>query len=234
MGAKHSRRILFVSMEYPPETGFGGIGSYVACVARMLARRGHEVHVLSCAPGQVPLDNLDGEVLIHRRGGIHVRGLARLTRSWHAAARLEAAFSCWREAIRLDANFDIVEIPDWMGEGLFIAASRRWPLVGHLHGPLHIIMQANHMPLDYAAWFGDRLERAAMRRADLITCLASHMATDLVEADWIRGSPVRILPFPIDMDRWLEVSPVRATRPTILVVGRIEPHKAQALMVKAA
>src|SRR5207302_4227610 len=48
MGAENSLRILFVSMEYPPETGGGGIGSYVAIIAPALVARGHEFHVLSC------------------------------------------------------------------------------------------------------------------------------------------------------------------------------------------
>jgi Starch synthase catalytic domain len=45
-------RVLFVSREYPPETGGGGIGSYVEAMARALVVRGHEVHVLSCVPGR--------------------------------------------------------------------------------------------------------------------------------------------------------------------------------------
>ena len=47
-------RILFLSREYPPWTGGGGIGSYVETMAHALARRGNEVHVLSCSEGQGP------------------------------------------------------------------------------------------------------------------------------------------------------------------------------------
>jgi glycogen synthase len=41
--------ICFVSQEYPPETGWGGIGSYVYEMARALTTRGHCVVVLSSA-----------------------------------------------------------------------------------------------------------------------------------------------------------------------------------------
>ena len=44
-------RILFVSIEYPPEPP-DGIGSYVAEIGPALVARGHEVHVLSCLAGQ--------------------------------------------------------------------------------------------------------------------------------------------------------------------------------------
>lgn len=40
-------RIALISYEYPPETGFGGIGTYVQQAARMLTARGHHVEVFS-------------------------------------------------------------------------------------------------------------------------------------------------------------------------------------------
>ena len=40
-------KILYISREYPPETGFGGIGTYTKCIAEGMAARGHEVHVIS-------------------------------------------------------------------------------------------------------------------------------------------------------------------------------------------
>ena len=40
-------RIALLSYEYPPETGFGGIGTYTYYQARALARLGHEAHVFA-------------------------------------------------------------------------------------------------------------------------------------------------------------------------------------------
>ena len=59
MATSRRLRILFLSREYPPETGGGGIGSYVHTMAHALAGRGHDVHVLSCVDGQVGEDSLD-------------------------------------------------------------------------------------------------------------------------------------------------------------------------------
>ena len=50
--SKHTNarlKIALLSYEYPPETGFGGIGTYTWYQARALAKLGHEVHVLSGA-----------------------------------------------------------------------------------------------------------------------------------------------------------------------------------------
>ena len=39
--------ILFLSKEYPPETGWGGIGTYVYNIAHALSDKGHSVHVIT-------------------------------------------------------------------------------------------------------------------------------------------------------------------------------------------
>ena len=39
-------RILFISNEYPPDTGLGGIGTYTGHIAEGLALRGHTVQVI--------------------------------------------------------------------------------------------------------------------------------------------------------------------------------------------
>lgn len=58
-------KIALLSFEYPPETGFGGIGTYTWYHARALARLGHEVHVLAGATSATPLrrDTHDGVVV---------------------------------------------------------------------------------------------------------------------------------------------------------------------------
>ena len=54
-------RICLVSQEYPPETADGGIGYQTHAKAHGLARRGHEVHVISVSPDHQQHD--------FRRGG---------------------------------------------------------------------------------------------------------------------------------------------------------------------
>ena len=75
-------RVVFLSMEYPPETGWGGIGTFVRDTARTLADRGHDVHVLSCVPGQEKSDRIDEGVLVHRRPRLARRLAASHTAAW--------------------------------------------------------------------------------------------------------------------------------------------------------
>ena len=61
-------RVLFVSKEYPPESGWGGIAAWVRANALALAGVGCDVHVLSCIPGQRRTTTADGPVRVHRFG----------------------------------------------------------------------------------------------------------------------------------------------------------------------
>ncbi len=56
-------RIALLSYEYPPETGFGGIGTYTRTQARALARLGHEVHVIAGATSRTSAP-LAGETVL--------------------------------------------------------------------------------------------------------------------------------------------------------------------------
>ena len=59
-------RIALISYEYPPETGFGGIGTYTHCHARALSRLGHEVHVFAGADHSERRTYRDGNVAVTR------------------------------------------------------------------------------------------------------------------------------------------------------------------------
>ena len=121
-------RILFLSHQYPPETGFGGIASYTVTMSRALSERGHEVHVLSCWDGKEPGDTREGDVFVHRRRVPRVPGLARLLdapgvrqvarplrvppdqASASPSLRMKAALACFREYRKLGHALTLVAI----------------------------------------------------------------------------------------------------------------------------
>jgi glycogen synthase len=221
-------------MEYPPETGGGGIGSYVANIGGALARRGHEVHVLSCVHGQAVSDRLDGKVLVHRRGALRLGPLERLLRSGKARLRLEISVSCFLEHYRLGLKFDVIESPDWMGEGLVFALLRSRPHVGHLHTPLFVLARHNDLPWTWDRSLGDAIERLAMRRADVVTSPSRMLVRDLVTEGWLRDGVARVVRLPIDLDRWAGLPPSEMAAPRVIAVGRLEPRKAPEVLIQAA
>ena len=225
-------RILFLSAEYPPETGWGGIGSYVKCIASGLVGRGHEVHVLSCAPAQQHRDYADRAVHVHRRRLFKVRGAyrVRLPLTLH---RLAAGISTFTWARRLGVPFDVVEYPEWNGEGWLFALLRRTPTVAHLHTPLSVMIRhcgdATTMDIQLASY----IERFSVLRADNVTSPSNLLADEVAAEGWNVEEGIRVVPYPVDWQTWAEIPPASQAPPVVQFVGRIEPRKAPEVLVHA-
>jgi glycogen synthase len=228
---QEAMRILFLSREYPPETAWGGIASYLACLAPALVERGHEVHVLSCVTGQQPSDRDDRGVSVHRRPRITTRVPYHVQRYGDAAVdRLRTAISCYLELPRLGTDFDVVEAPDWGAEGLFISLRRKYPVVTTLHAPIHVFRS-----VIYRRGIGsaDMLERTATRRSTVVVSPSGFLRTVLTRDGWLGKSVPLVVPNPIELDRW-PVAGQPSRRPSALVVGRLQNHKHPELVVEAA
>ena len=88
-------RIVFVSYEYPPQFG-GGIGTYVAAIARLLADRQHDVTVLTVTTQRYPCrENTDSVEVI------------RLPIPSGAGPEPMATLRCWQA--RSDAVADLLK-----------------------------------------------------------------------------------------------------------------------------
>ena len=223
-------------MEYPPESGGGGIGSYVASIAPALATRGNEVHVLSCIAGQRHRDYLDAKVHIHRRGLINIPELGKAERILKlpgTAWRFQTGISTFFEYRQLGVNFDVIEYPDWGAEGWLFAMMHTKPLVAHLHTPLMLIRRYNKQEINRDVRYSSFLEAFSANRSDLINTTTSLLYNELKEIGWLRDSNVKILSYPIDWQRWENTRPIEETQPTVLFLGRLEYRKAPEVLVKA-
>lgn len=125
-------KIAYISYEFPPETAYGGIGTYTQQVSSLLAAKGHHIEVFSCshAADQFNLE-LDTGVLLHR---------VRAANRKEFSKRLLDIFS---ERHRLQ-SFDLVESPEYGAEG--IEVKKHFPqltMVVKLHSPLFLINELN-------------------------------------------------------------------------------------------
>lgn len=117
-------RIAFVSYEYPPETGGGGIGTYLFGISSALAKRGHQVIVI-CG-GSTERIRQDGKLKI----------LNVCSCSDDFAIKAVEAFA--KE--HLQSPIDLVELTDYAAWGLEV--QRRFPgipSVVKLHTPSFVI-----------------------------------------------------------------------------------------------
>src|ERR1700761_1205001 len=111
-------RVLLASQEMPPETAWGGIGTYVANLAPALAALGADVHVLSVVRGQGRSDRvLAPGLTVHRRPLHRPAGPGRVTGLHQTWERLTLPAGVDRQIRALGIEPDVVEAPEWRAEG---------------------------------------------------------------------------------------------------------------------
>jgi glycosyltransferase involved in cell wall biosynthesis len=180
-------RIGLLSFEYPPETGFGGIGSYTWHHARGLAALGHEVHVLAGATQATPLrSDAEGPIHVHRywadgaaMQAFHALGRFRL---WWTRQRLQNAFSMYQGLRDLHRAhpFDVVEMPECGAEGALVTRWLDIPSVVRLHSPARLIMGSYDVRrLDIEAC--SALEQRALHTATALTSCSRFLAREVTD-----------------------------------------------------
>jgi glycosyltransferase involved in cell wall biosynthesis len=226
-------RIVFVSQEFPPETGWGGIGTYVDVLSEALVAKGHEIHVLSTVPGQARGTTERNGVVIHRFGQARVMGIGRLTRLPESWRRVWTAAAAARLLARLPRP-TIVECPEWQAEGLLIGVRRSLPLVVRMHSAARQLFPhtgqgdgLRHLDARLAA----RLEELSARRAAVVISTRSNLA-EMLPVIGVDESATHAIPYPV---RLPPPSPLADDAPPrVVFVGRLEPRKGPEVLLRAA
>jgi glycogen(starch) synthase len=119
-------RIGFITYEYPPDTGKGGIGTYSQQIAVLLQSAGVEVHVFAGSHTRNGFENMNG-VYVHRTLCTSVLDFR------------EKVVPCFR-AIHAQSAFDLIESAEIHANALEIKkAFPTIPLVVRLHAPNYIV-----------------------------------------------------------------------------------------------
>ena len=232
-------RIALLSFQYPPETGFGGIGTYTWHHARALAALGHDVHVLAGAREAAPMrhETHDG-VHVHRywadgRWMQAFHGLGRY-RLWWTRQRLQNALSMYRglRVLHAERPFDVVEMPECGAEGALVTRRLRIPSVVKLHSPSALIMGTYDVrKADVVACAA--IERRAINAATRLTSCSQFLADEVARVMQVRRR-IDVVTNGLDVD-WFDRSaadrdvharfgiPRRAL--TIVFTGRMERRK---------
>lgn len=225
-------KILLISSEFPPETGFGGIGTYVAHLAPALAARGHTVTVLSRTLGKKDTEvRVDGVRIVRvadREAPIDVwqkpfdARAAKLAKSHYDRAFTVAL------ALQDDpslADVDVIEAADWAGEAALVRAMLPdMPYVVKFHTPAKLVFGWNESGVSSA--FVDALhalESIAVQNAMGFTCPSQWMIRSCEETFGVPRGHVRAIPNPFASGPAI---PRRAaSERRVLYVGRLEARK---------
>ncbi len=198
-------KLALLSYEYPPDTGFGGIGTYTWYQARALVKLGHEVHVLAGAlnHGEQKIQELDGvRVYRYRVGNPWQWGLKPLNalRLWWAKGRIENALSMFRlfKKLAKEHHYDLIEMPECGAEGLLLNGRINSPTLIKFHSPAQLIGDFSRLSKTEMR-FCAGLEQTAIRRATALSACSQFLKTEVINKMNVQKT-IRVIPNGIDLD----------------------------------
>ncbi|PWT99634.1 MAG: hypothetical protein C5B53_05140 [Candidatus Melainabacteria bacterium] len=244
-------RICLISREYPPDTGWGGIGAYTYQMANALTDLGHDVEVVSLT-GDGSFNNgnhqikvttpTDSRIKVHRAtwedGLSELEVMSETTPFSHYV--LKSSLALWQTFLERHKQcpFDVAEVPEHLADGIVPATTKAVPLVVKLHTPLSkfhneklhgVVPSFDHQLICM-------LERISMLMADEICSpskdLAQYIANDLgvaIESIPIVRNPVNTNQFSPEG----ETAALPKRGPIILFVGRLEERKGIQYLIEA-
>ncbi|MEO6670831.1 MAG: glycosyltransferase family 4 protein [Ferruginibacter sp.] len=223
------KRIAFVSYEYPPDTGTGGIATYVYQIAHAFAERGMNVTVVCATPNDDAVVKENTNLSIHKLHCYKQREFILL-----APLRLAS--------IHEHDPIDLIEVPDYGAEGLYIKKHvPHVPLLVKLHTPAYLVEKLNryyykenwYRKLFKKYNYKKDKEYKAVKKADFILS-PSLSLKEIISKDW--NIPFEKIihaanPY-IPDDRLLAIKPNFDSK-TILYIGRLETRKGVYNLAKA-
>lgn len=113
-------RILMLSWEYPPKN-IGGLSNHIYYLSQALSKKGHEIHVITCEEGTLPIEENDNGVFVHRVSPY------KIDTDDFVKWVMQLNFAIIEEATRLITNtgkFDLIHAHDWLSA--FSAKTLKW------------------------------------------------------------------------------------------------------------
>ncbi len=210
-------RILVVNWLDRANPQAGGAEIHLHEVFGRLARRGHDVTVLSSGwAGSAEREALDG-LDVRRSGGRYTFNIA--------------APRYYRRALR-GMRFDVV-VEDLNKVPLFTPLWTTAPvvlLVHHLFGGT--AFQEASLPLATATWLLERTVPRVFRFAP--TVAVSHSTREDLRRRGLRAQEIEVIPNGVDLDRYTpDPSGQRYPEPTLLYLGRLKRYKRIDLILRA-
>ncbi len=236
-------RICIISREYPPDTGWGGIGAYSFLHANTLAALGHDVEVISLTKSDVltePLvqngadPNSGLNIPLHRAAwGSLLKELGTVWISLpYSHYLLKSSVALWKKFLAVhQANpFEVIEAPEHLAEAIFPALTRIAPLVVRLHTPQFKIVSEglNNLIPSFDQQFIGMLERISILSADLITSPSRELAHYVCNSTGLPIDKVKMISNPVDATIFRpegQHSWPQDGRLTVLFAGRLEERK---------
>jgi glycogen(starch) synthase len=197
-------KLALLSFEYPPETGFGGIGTYSWYQARALAKLGHDVHVFAghTEPKSTHTEHDGVRVTrLHKQGWLsNSLESLRQRRAWWGQNRIQTAHAAYlmlRKAVEKE-SFDWVEFPECGADGAIVTQLLQIPSMVRFHSPARLIMNIYDTPRidrEVTAF----VEQIGILGATVRTSCSAFLAREVAEKMNV-PTPIHAIPNGIDLE----------------------------------
>lgn len=236
-------RICLISREFPPDTGWGGIATFVHDLALGLAEIGAEVEVIALsADGKNSTVDYKG-IKLHR-----VAPVADLDKYQMLLSLMPYSHSLLKSLVALHLKFvelhsakpfDIVEVPEMFGEGVFLALTKLCPLVIRLYTPhfkfidekLHLIDEGfDHQLLSI-------IEKLTLLNADAVVSPSQDLGDYVANAIGFSSEEMHIMKGLVDTNRFTpegaQALKIEEAVLKVILVGRLEERKGVYQLIRA-
>ena len=216
--------VCYISQEYPPDTGWGGVGAYTYEIAHALADAGKQVTVITRAVNAESV-TVERGVEVHR---ILPRPIWNNIPFFWRLNRVWPDFS-WAAMVRLrrinrERPIDVVEAAEVRADGFFVSwLPRRPKLITRLHTAQIFVDRLNHTPDERLRPWNYWFEKQSISRANLVTA-PSQAVVNLTET-WmpLSNREIVVVPNPISKTRFTPTA--KSQKQIVLYAGRLERNK---------
>lgn len=224
--------ICLISREYPPDTGWGGIGTYTYHLAHGLVNLGHQVHVLAQSL-DIDKDYIDDNIFVHRIA--HRTFFYNKSFLKEFALRLEYSYRVYQKLKEVIKKYhiDIVEVPNFSAEGFVYSLFKKTPLITRLHTHFSEVIRFSRWPKTFDRRLSCWLEDSTILRSDLITCSTQKHKEMIFHEIGLDSRNTEIIPLGIPLPDLKEDNSKNGYSLTILFVGRLEKRKGIDVLFKA-
>jgi glycogen(starch) synthase len=209
--------ICLCSDEFPPDTAWGGIATYVFESARALSAQGHRVTVVSVATnGRDHLERLDKITVVRLALPITASQPLR------AIAFAVRAAACVKAMRKRGQGPDIIEFPDWLGQGILHSGCAT---VIRLHGSAKVLLRKGVLQPSLEYKVVASLEAMALRSPAALLANSRRCAAETRTAFRISPRrPIGIIPCGVNTTLFRPVDH-SAGALNLLFVGRLDRAK---------
>ncbi|MDB9320198.1 glycosyltransferase [Nodularia spumigena] len=225
-------KIAYVSREFGPITG-GGIGTYIANISKYMAKRGHDVYLITDCFSESNLHYLPPNVTLIRTEPV-ISDRHFFTYNQNYSDRVY-------QTLKLLSPFDVIEFAEYNAEGFTTIRAKKllneFPntqIVVKLHTPRSLLVEIDEEKHTNTQTAIDiYLEDYCVKNADLVTSPSASLAqyfTERLNLNSIRRSPYPLLLSSINDSRKFTTSQIKK----ITFLGSIQVRKGVDIFIEAA